>query len=252
MYTMAAWAKPSVLILMDFDQAIVDLHHAYRVFFRHAETIKEMTQLFHPKQETSTVALLEAHITELAQRKRSIRAYTLARQLLWARFRHARVRYIQWKVASIFTDDAQYQWVRGMWAAGRVHAVRGDLTAKRTLNDISGFAKAYGEPISVLYVSNAEQYFPLRSGYQQNIEALHIDDTSLLLRTARFGAKRSADGGYHYLTQTIADFRRWFIFDDLTKSKMFIYRTPVMGKKGYSTLAGPEPRQKRLKRQLRK
>jgi hypothetical protein len=252
MYTMAAWAKPSVLILMDFDQAIVDLHHAYEVFFKSAKTIQELTALFQPKSERSTIKLLETELKDPEQRKRSVRAYKLSRQLLWARFRNSRTRYTRWKVASIFTDDAQYQWVRQMWATGRVYSVRGDLTAKQTLNDISAFAKSYGEPIRVLYVSNAEQYFPLRSGYQQNIEGLHIDDSSLILRTARFGPKKAADGAYHYLTQTIADFRRWYVFPDLTKPKMFIYRKPVMGKKGYSTLGGPEPRQERLQRRLRK
>ena len=252
MYTMAAWAKPSVLILMDFDQAIVNLHHAYQVFFKHADSIQALTKLFSPKSEKSTLALLKREIRDPVQRKGSMRAYKLSRQLLWARFRNARTRYLRWKEPSFFTDDAQYQWVRQMWAAGRVHSVRGDLTASQTMADISAFAKAYGEPIRVLYVSNAEQYFPLRSGYQQNIEGLPIDDKSLILRTARFGPKKAADGAYHYITQTISDFRRWYVFKDLTKPKMFIYRKPVMGKKGYSTLAGPEPRQERLNRRLRK
>ena len=159
MYTMAAWAKPSVLILMDFDQAIVDLHHAYAIFFRHAETIKDLTALFSPKNEKSTLQLLETEIKDPEQRKRSMRAYKLSRQLLWARFRNSRTRYTRWKIASMFTDDTQYQWVRQMWASGRVYSVRGDLTANQTLNDISAFASSYGEPIRVLYVSTPSSTF---------------------------------------------------------------------------------------------
>ena len=44
-YLHAGWAKTEVLVLMDFDQKIVDLHGVYRVAFLHASTKEQFTKL---------------------------------------------------------------------------------------------------------------------------------------------------------------------------------------------------------------
>ena len=44
-YLMAAWAKPEVLIPLDFDQMVVYLHYAFRVAFLNAKTPKQFIEL---------------------------------------------------------------------------------------------------------------------------------------------------------------------------------------------------------------
>ena len=45
-YLLGAWARPEGLVLMDFDQSIVDLHRVYRVIFLAAETPEELLRLW--------------------------------------------------------------------------------------------------------------------------------------------------------------------------------------------------------------
>ena len=40
-YLLAGWARSAFLVLLDFDQSISDLHHAYAAFFMAAETPEE-------------------------------------------------------------------------------------------------------------------------------------------------------------------------------------------------------------------
>ena len=44
-YLMAAWARPEVLVPLDFDQMVVNLHFAFRVIFLNAKTKEEARKL---------------------------------------------------------------------------------------------------------------------------------------------------------------------------------------------------------------
>ena len=52
-YIFAGWSKPKVMILMDFDQWIVDLHRAYSVMFAKAETPDAFIELWQKKNRKS-------------------------------------------------------------------------------------------------------------------------------------------------------------------------------------------------------
>src|SRR5579883_1489971 len=48
-YLMAGWARPEVLVLLDFDQVVVDLHRVYRLAFLNAETPAAFMKLWAPR-----------------------------------------------------------------------------------------------------------------------------------------------------------------------------------------------------------
>ena len=44
-YLIAGWSRPEVLVLMDFDQVVVDLHRVYQLAFLHAESPEAFLRL---------------------------------------------------------------------------------------------------------------------------------------------------------------------------------------------------------------
>ncbi|MBE7437276.1 MAG: hypothetical protein HS115_02385 [Spirochaetales bacterium] len=83
-----------------------------------------------------------------------------------------------------FNDPADYAHLRSMVAAGRIQALPGDLNGSKSLRSVARAAGHIGRPIRILYLSNAEDYFPFYSAeFRQNAIHLPADEQSLVLRT---------------------------------------------------------------------
>jgi hypothetical protein len=208
-YTMAAWAQAEVIVLMDFDTVVVDLHNVYKLAFLMANDAEDFIQLWHKKDSR-----LEARIEEVwpdkAERKKYHRAWRISRALVWGRLR--KVRRIMKKAGTPhwLNEPAQFQWLVDMFKANRIYMVRGDLTAEWTVLDIAKAAKAAEIPVRVLYVSNAEAYFrPYPAGYKRNMAALPMDDKSVIIRTMGYRPDWSPDPLYEYNVQTGENFQLW-------------------------------------------
>ncbi len=92
-----------------------------------------------------------------------------------------------------------------MVRAGRVHAVRGDVTKHRTLRDIAAFANKACLPIRTLYLSNVEGYIDYYiPNYRKNIIGLPGDADSVVLQTDPSGGHT-----YRYVAQPLSVYRDW-------------------------------------------
>jgi hypothetical protein len=205
-YLFAAWSKAELLVLVDFDQLLVDLHDVYLAFFRAAPDIDAFIALWADGEPRA----LDAMKSAAASHDDFVRmeyAHRLARPLVYARLVQARKRYNQAKVATFLNDTAQYEHLAGLVAAGRARSIRGDLTGKKTMHGLADAAKKIGLPLRGLYLSNVEQYFDYQSGLGDNLLAQPIDERSLFLRTF-FKADGSRDP-YRYFVQSAADARAW-------------------------------------------
>ncbi|HWN67904.1 MAG TPA: SUMF1/EgtB/PvdO family nonheme iron enzyme, partial [Haliangium sp.] len=208
-YTMAAWARPEVLILLDFDQVIVDLHAVYRLAFLAARDIEDFRALW-SQDDPRLGALVDATWTNPVERRRYRRAWRHGRRIIPRRV-HLQSRLMTKAGASWFlSDEAQFRWVADMYRAGRVIAVRGDLTGDLTVRDIATAARDLGLPVRVLYLSNAETYFPTYpASYRRNMAELPMDERSVVLRTYPTMPAWSPDPLYEYVLQSGANFQRW-------------------------------------------
>ncbi|MGC6417460.1 MAG: hypothetical protein ACON3Z_10080 [Bradymonadia bacterium] len=200
-YIFAGWSKPEALVLMDFDQWIVDLHQVYGVFFSAAETPEAFVKLW---VKNSRKLLKE----KLEDKKAARRALMVFKYSFERVSRHLKKLVKQYKKSGIpifLTDQGQYDYLRNLYATGRVRSVRGDLTAKKTMKGIGEFARKVNLPVRTLYLSNAEYYFPYRQGrYRDNINGLPFDDTSKVLHTFPYGGVH-----YYYMYQTGPNFQAW-------------------------------------------
>lgn len=209
MYTMGAWAKPEVLVLMDFDKVVVDLHHVYRLAILEAKDADDLIAMWE-KGDERIPAMIEKQWPDEEARKPYARAYKISRGLVWGRLRKTRRIMKERGVSFWLSDAAQFDWVKGMYQANRVFMVRGDLTAELTVLDIAKASKDVGLPVRVLYVSNAEAYFrPYPDGYKRNMRALPMDDKSMIVRTMGYRPDWSPDDLYEYNVQTGTNFQLW-------------------------------------------
>jgi sulfatase modifying factor 1 len=247
-YTMAAWARPDLLILLDFDQVIVDLHAVYRLAFLAATDIDDFRALW-SEDDPRLPALIDAAWPDPVERRRYRKAWRYARRNVPRRLRLQRRLMNKADVSWFLSDEAQFRWVADMYRAGRVIAVRGDLTGELTMRDIAAAARDLGLPVRVLYLSNAETYFPIYPpSYRRNMAELPMDERSVVLRTYPTMPEWSPDPLYEYVIQSGVNFQRW-----MAASQHVTLRDMLRGRRQDETLQisfierepGERPRRRR-------
>jgi hypothetical protein len=211
-YTLAAWARSKILILMDFDDLIPSLHRAYRVAFLNARTPQAFLNMFSPAKQEIMVKLLKAEYKKEKQRKRSVWAYTYSRKKIFERLPRVRDRYTALGVPTFLNNQRHYRYITTLYRSGRVFMVRGDLTGDKTMRDIARILKQLNRTVRVFYISNCEQYFEFDELFRKNMRRLPVDNKSVLLRT-RAWRGTTEDGkeriNYTYITQPYENYRAW-------------------------------------------
>ena len=212
-FTMASWVRPEIIVLMDFDAFIVDLHAIYRLAFLEASDSDDFRALWSPKDKRLRERI-EATFTDKRARKRHLKVWKRSRPLIERRLRRQTRQFKKLQIAMFLTDDGHFRWLADMYRADRVIAIRGDLTADLTVRDLAKAARASGLPVRLLYVSNAEAYFPkYPPGYLRNMAELPMDERSMVLRTYPSMPEWSPDRLYEYIVQSGAHFQRWMNSD---------------------------------------
>jgi len=208
-YLMAGWCRPDVVIPLDFDQMIVDLHYVFRVIFLKAADNEEFLDMWSEDHEKEIRSLIRSAYPDEGFSRNVLRAYKRGRRFVERRLKRVKRSYARRGVKTFLDDRQQYLFVVSLFKNNRVFPVRGDLTASKTVKDLAKAAKDLGMTIRTLYLSNAEQYFKYRDQYRENMLALPFDDKSIVLRTAGTGDEDSVDGRYEYIVQSGKNFQAW-------------------------------------------
>jgi len=201
-YLMAAWANPKVLIPMDFDQFIVDLHGIYRLVFLESKTPDDFLKLW--SDELALKALIKTGAKDSKERLTFFEVVDFGRKTIVSRLRRTKKQYTKLNVPTFLTDQSQYDLIVNLFKNKKVFPVRGDLTKNRTMVAIGQAAKDQDLHIGGIYLSNAEQYFLFSEQYRANFAALPFNEKSVVLRTLPDGAK-----GYYYFVQSGRLFQDW-------------------------------------------
>jgi hypothetical protein len=200
-YVMAAWSRTELLVIVDFDQQVVDLHAIHGALMIAAPTMEEFRRLWSEAGAPDARAALRATHPE---RTELIELYDAARDIVDRRLRRLARRYAELGVRSWLDTPEQYRFVADLHARGRVVALRGDFTREGVLRRVAGVLSAHALPVKVLYLSNIEQYFTYRKPFKANMLALPFDGGSLVLRTLP-----GRPAGFHYILQRGDDFHAW-------------------------------------------
>ncbi|MBL9004920.1 MAG: hypothetical protein JNJ46_11785 [Myxococcales bacterium] len=203
-YLLAGWARPELLVLLDFDQVVVDLHRVYGVIFLNSPTPHDFLDLWEDRNVRRVEELIEALKVDAPTRRGMLAAYRMAHFAVPRRLRRVEAAYKPLGIRWFLNDMNQYRYLVELFRTGRVIAVRGDLSIGGAMSAVAGAAQRVGGVVRTLYLSNAERYFPYTAGFKQSMLALPTDDKSLVVRT-----RARMNGAYEYIVQDAGNFKRW-------------------------------------------
>jgi hypothetical protein len=205
-YTLAAVQNAELLWVVDFDPLVPLVHRMYGALLPVSDTPDALVARFAPEQRAATEALLTERLASDPEVRDIVAAYGRYRERMHNYLRRARRNVRDGVAATWLSDPALYERVRALHRGGRVIARNGDVTAEGALRAVGRAAQRLGVPLRVIYFSNAEQFFPFSATFQQNLEALHTDERSIVLRTFRErGAPYPTGDRWHYMVQPVAD-----------------------------------------------
>ncbi len=204
-YLLAGWARPEILVLMDFDEWVVDLNRVYGLLFERARTPDELVELWSYARRQQVLGWIKQRWPEQNTHFKKVRAFNQGQADVHHRLQRLQRRHRSRGIPSFVDDQQHYEVVASLWRQGRVLSVRGDLTQDRTMNDITKFARASALPVRLLYLSNAEDYFKYEAGsFRANMLALPYDERSVVLHTKPY------DGDYYrYVYQSGLNYQAW-------------------------------------------
>ncbi|MEM7159627.1 MAG: hypothetical protein AAF799_42700 [Myxococcota bacterium] len=228
-YMLAGWAKSDLIVVVDFDLSIIDLHRVYTLFFEEADTFEDFISRWSADREEEGLALIDERYAERPDYERIRKAYKIARQLVSARLRNVRKAYDKRGIPTFVSDQAQYEHIRTLSRNGRIYAVRGDFTADETMVAVRKAMADSGFAFNVIYLSNVEQYIDYTPEFRRNLGGLPVGDKGVVVRTLGWSAFGFAEGEeYHYNVQPLPKFVQW-LNESRTKNlpAMLHHRTRV-------------------------
>ncbi len=139
---------------------------------------------------------------------------------------------IEGEFAGFLSTDTKFEFVRDLHLRNLIIPVVGDFAGEKTLRAIASFAEAHDTSISVLYVSNVEyflinHFYYIFKWYVANVDALPIDEHSLMIRSYLGVESHPKRVGRHMSTSTvhhISTFLERFRQGAYTRSKPIWWR----------------------------
>ncbi|MBL9100695.1 MAG: hypothetical protein JNL82_07050 [Myxococcales bacterium] len=205
-YLLIGWARSELAWLIDYDPVVVDVHAVYHALFAAADTPAAFRDLWRVEHKAAAVAAIKARYEPREARRR---------ELLYRRYRARIAKRLDAVIAGMtaagvpcfLTDDGQYAYVRDLVRQGRVRSLVADLTQTTAVRQLAAAAERLATPIRVVYLSNAEEYWnTLPANFRDNIAALHVDDSSVVLRTLLTWEKNQ---DYRYNAQSARKYKQW-------------------------------------------
>lgn len=200
---LAGWTRPDLVVALDFDPVIVDLHRVHAALLCHAEDPRAFVALWADEGRAAEVLAADGALARVTAVHR-LAARVVSTRLVELHERPWRGKTPRAGPKTFLTDLGQYDIVRSLAKSGRLVAIQGDLTGDVTLPALAAALRDHDLLVRTLYLSNAEQYFMYGDGYRRNLLALPMDDRTVILRTLP-GRPRD----FEYLSQRGPHFQGW-------------------------------------------
>ncbi|HWB79614.1 MAG TPA: hypothetical protein VG755_31845 [Nannocystaceae bacterium] len=236
-YLLAGWAKSELVVVVDFDQAIIDLHRSYIAFLEHAETPEQFLALWSEEGMADALTVLQARWGDDPRWERIRRVYKVARRLVAKRLAAVMQRTQEHGIATFIDDATQYQHVRALAQSGRVIALRGDYAGAHTLAGVAEVLHEAGLRLGVIYLSNLEQYVDYTPQFRRNLLAFDVADDAVVVRTLGWRSFGFAPGEhYHYNVQPAPLFAGWLRHNRVKRLPDLLLQRTKTGTRGLSIL----------------
>lgn len=205
-YLFADWMKAELVWLTDYDPWVRHLHWAYLAFFKAADSKEAFWGLWEKQHRGKAISLLKSTYADHPDLEKIIKVFKIARPKVLRRFKRLKGILGKAKIPAFINDDASYAFIRKLVLAERVRPMLCNLIGERAMKGLGEASKALGVPVNVLYVSNAEEYWPYGEDYRANIKATNFGPKGWLLRTV---ASMKSNGDYRYNAHVGRNFQDW-------------------------------------------
>jgi hypothetical protein len=196
--------KPTHVVMVDFDQWVVDTHRVYRHVFSTRATPEAFLAFFEPESRRRARRELAAAYPDPVTARRVQKVYLRYQEEIFGRLNAEKQRLTDDGADSYLTHQTPYDTLRRLCLDGRYVSLRGDLTGERSLVSLAAALKRMNLKVGAVALSNAEQYFDYSEPFRRNMQALDFLDSAVIIRTWRY--KRAH---YEYYIQSASAFLEW-------------------------------------------
>jgi hypothetical protein len=223
-YLLAGWSRSPILLMMDFDEQVRNVHHLYDVVFARIDEHEAFIDQWKDENVDQIRNWIDEDYADDEKRADELHdTLDLSHDSIYYRLRTTAERYRKKEIPTYLTDADQYAFVRGLFERDRVVPIRGDLTGDTAMLELADALETLGLELGLLYLSNAEQYFEYTPAYRRNVAVLPFSEESLVLRTRPMEALGLPEGdNYHYLIQEGRNFAGWMAYNKVENAKQLI------------------------------
>lgn len=205
-FTMAAAARSELLVLMDYDSEVVNMHRIYQIFLKECATAEELRALFNQKNSYRAGELLVNNAASRELGAKLVKTYASHRERVATYLFHVANIRVGHRHPSWLGDPEAYSYIRGLVQSGRFLALQGDLNGTVALKSIGDTARALNLPVRIIYTSNAEGFFKYNAQFRENLAALPHDEKTVILRTYKHGMPSPIGDLWHFNLHQLDDF----------------------------------------------
>lgn len=223
-YLFIGWQKPALAWLIDYDVLVVDIHAIYRAFFLEAETPEAFLKLW--SQTAQGLDRIDHHYASHPRHNFYRQLYKQNRGNITVRLGIVRRRMKETQTPSFLTDAATYGFVREMYKAERIRPMSTNLLEDKGVRGIGAAAAKLGIPMRVVYLSNAEQYWPYSQVFRDNLRSLPFDEKSQIIRTL---STFTINKDYRYNLQSGKLYQAWLAEPRMKHVHQLVKRRKLKG-----------------------
>ena len=205
-YTFMGWMDAELAWLTDYDPWIKQEHRIYALFFERAETPEAFVSQWRSRNRAASRAMIAEHFATDPEKALILQVFDSASYKVDVRMSRLIAMAKNYKIPTFVSDAAMYAHVRSMVLGGRVRPRVSNLLDTDGLTGVGNASRAVNVPIRVVYMSNAEDYWPYSEQFRANMAGLNFDENSWILRTA---ASKPTNGDYRYNMQDAQNFQAW-------------------------------------------
>lgn len=205
-YTFMGWMDAELAWLTDYDPWIKQEHRIYALFFEKAETPEAFVSQWRTRNRAASRAMIAEHFAADPEKALIMEVFDSASYKVDVRMTRLIAMAKNYKIPTFVTDAAMFAHVRSMVLGGRVRPMVSNLLDTDGLTGVGNASRAVNVPIRVVYMSNAEDYWPYSDQFRANMAGLNFDENSWILRTA---ASKRTNGDYRYNMQDAQNFQAW-------------------------------------------
>ena len=219
-FVFAGWIRPQRVVVVDFDQWVVDLFDIYAIAFARAADPAAFIELWSAGKRKQMRSWIKERWPEARKQKLMLKIFKTARNKVFGRLNHLLKHHKKTGTPCFLNDLDQYRYIVSMFASGRWHAVRGDFKGKRTFSDIASTARKFGLVTRVFYLSNVEDYLSYTDQYKANIQGVPTDAETMTLRTSVHKYKKQYV--WAYIPQLASEYKEWLALPGVQKLRQIV------------------------------